>query len=64
MNCGRAMREIRLSTLEEPTLLKILAFEQQSGLSISGVARCLRCARWFVRIRYSRLPLPFLETSY
>jgi hypothetical protein len=55
--CNRALRDVRLQAIEEPTLLRLLAFEQDSGLSVGGVSRCVRCGRWFLRLRYSRLPL-------
>ena len=55
--CGRALKDVRIGALEEISLRRLLAFEEETGLSVAAVSRCVRCARWFLRLRYSRLPL-------
>lgn len=58
VNCGRAVREVRLDRLDTAMLAQLGRFEESTNWTVAGLAQCVRCNRWVLRLRYGRLPLP------
>ena len=56
--CGRAVRDVRLRSLHERILVRLEEFERSTGFSIAALKQCTRCSKWYLRLRYSRVPMP------